>query len=118
LSRRWIVLAIGVISALTFSYEWGTLHELPLVHDEAAYLLQARLFAAGKWSDSAPIPEFFEQPHVLVAPRYAAKYPPGNSLALAPGIWFDRPGLMPVVILGIAGALTFALGRRVVNAWV
>jgi len=118
LSRRRVVLAIGVISALTFAYEWGTLRKLPLVHDEAAYLLQARLFAAGKWSDSTPIPEFFEQPHVLVTPRYAAKYPPGNSLVLAPGIWLDRPGLMPVIILGISGALIFALGRRVVNAWV
>lgn len=118
LSTRWAVLAIGVISALTFAYEWSTLHELPLVHDEAAYILQARLFAAGKWTDSVPIPEFFEQPHVLVTPRYAAKYPPGNPLLLVPGIWFGQPGLMPVLVLGVAGALIFMLGRRLPNVWV
>lgn len=118
LSTRWAVLALGVISALTFRQEWGSLHELPLVHDEAAYILQARLFAAGRWTDSAPIPEFFEQPHVLVTPSYAAKYAPGNALMLAPGIWLDRPGLMPVIMLGAAGALIFALGRRIANVWV
>jgi hypothetical protein len=118
LSMRWAVLAVGLISALTFRHEWGSLRELPLVHDEAAYILQARLFAAGKWTDSAPIPEFFEQPHVLVAPRFAEKYAPGNALMLTPGIWLDRPGLMPVIMLGVAGALIFALGRRIVNVWV
>src|SRR5674476_1414311 len=96
----------------------GSLHQLPLVHDEAAYIVQARLFAAGKWADSAPIPEFFEQPHVLVTPRLAEKYGPGNALMLVPGIWVGMPGLMPVVMLGIGGALIFVLGRRIVNAWV
>lgn len=118
LSTRWAVLAIGVVSAFTFGYEWGSLRELPLVHDEAAYILQARLFAAGKWSDSAPIPEFFEQPHVLVTPRFAEKYAPGNALMLTPGVWLGEPGLMPVIMLGVTGALLFALGRRLVNAWV
>jgi hypothetical protein len=118
LASRWAVLAIGIISALTFRYEWSTLQALPLVHDEAAYVLQARLFAAGKWADSAPIPEFFEQPHVLVTPRLAEKYGPGNALMLVPGIWLDRPGLMPVIALAITGALIFVLGRRTVSAWV
>ena len=118
LASRWTVLAIGVVTSLTFAYEWGTLHQLPLVHDEAAYVLQARLFAAGKWSDSAPIPEFFEQPHVLVTPHLAEKYGPGNPLMLVPGIWLGLPGLMPVIMLGVAGALILVLGRRIVNVWV
>lgn len=118
LSTRAAVLIIGLISTITFRYEWGTFRALPLVHDEAAYILQARLFAAGKWTDSVPIPEFFEQPHVLVMPRYAGKYGPGNALLLTPGIWFDRPGLMPVIVLGVTGALIFVLGRRIVNVWV
>ena len=118
LSTRWVAPAIAVISALTFGYEWGTLRQVPLVHDEAAYILQARLFAAGKWTDSVPIPEFFEQPHVLVTPRFAEKYGPGNAFLLTPGIWVGLPGLMPVVMLGVTGALIFALGRRTVNVWV
>jgi hypothetical protein len=118
LATKWAVLAIAVLSALAFRYEWGTFRALPLVHDEAAYVLQARLFASGKWADSAPIPEFFEQPHVLVTPRLAAKYGPGNALMLVPGIWLDRPGLMPVIALAVTGALIFVLGRRTVSAWV
>jgi hypothetical protein len=118
LATKWPVLAIGIVSALGFGYEWSTLQGIPLVHDEAAYILQARLFAAGKWADSAPIPEFFEQPHVLVAPRLAEKYGPGNALMLVPGIWLNRPGLMPVIALAVTGALIFVLGRRTVSAWV
>jgi hypothetical protein len=118
LATRWAVLAIGIITAITFAYEWGTLRAAPLVHDEAAYVLQARIFAAGKWTDSAPVPDFFEQPHVLVEPRMAEKYGPGNAALLVPGIWLGLPGLMPVFSLALAGALIFALGRRIVNAWV
>jgi len=118
LASRWLPAVIAVISAITFAYEWGSLRELPLVHDEAAYILQARLFAAGQWTDSVPIPEFFEQPHVLVSPRFAEKYGPGNAVLLAPGIWLGMPGLMPVLMLGLAGALIFVLGRRIANAWV
>lgn len=118
LAGRWPALVIALITALTFAFEWGSLRQLPLVHDEAAYILQARLFAAGKWTDSVPIPEFFEQPHVLVTPRFAEKYGPGNALMLVPGIWLGRPGLMPVIMLGIAGALIFVLGRRIAGVWV
>ena len=118
LAGRWPALAIAVITALTFAFEWGSLRQLPLVHDEAAYILQARLFAAGKWTDTVPIPEFFEQPHVLVTPRFAEKYGPGNALMLVPGIWLGLPGLMPVIMLGIAGALIFVLGRRIASTWV
>jgi hypothetical protein len=118
LASRWFVLAMGVVTTVTFAYEWGSLRQLPLVHDEAAYVLQARLFAAGKWTDSAPIPEFFEQPHVLVTPHLAEKYGPGNALMLVPGIWLGLPGLMPVIMLGVAGMLILILGRRIVNVWV
>ena len=36
LATKWPVLAIGIVSALGFGYEWSTLQEIPLVHDEAA----------------------------------------------------------------------------------
>src|SRR5438445_266756 len=58
---------------------------LPFVTDEAAYLLQADTFARLRLSlPSPPLPAFFEAPQILVVPRYMAKYPPGNALALAP----------------------------------
>jgi hypothetical protein len=45
----------------------------------------------------------------------AAKYPPGFSLALVPGLWLGLPGLMPVLLTGLSGGLLFALARRVAN---
>ena len=49
--------------------------------------------------------------HVFLEPA-AAKYPPGHALPLAPGMWLGLPGLMPLVLNGLAGALIFAIARR------
>jgi hypothetical protein len=89
------------------------LNAVPAAHDESAYLLQARIFAAGHWTaPGRPLPEFFEQTHVFVTPFLAAKYPPGHSLALVPGIWLGLPGLVPVLASGVAGSFLYLLARR------
>src|SRR3954447_3871289 len=84
LARRFATLLSWIAALAAFGsvwYVWGSLHQLPRYHDEAAYLLQAQIFAAGKWTAPAPpIPEFFEQAHTLVTPVRAAKYPPGTAL--------------------------------------
>ncbi len=119
LSSRFCPFVLGVLSAFTISCVWGSLDSIPVFHDEAAYLLQARIFAHGQWSAPAPpIPEFFEQYHVLVTPVLAGKYPPGHSMLLTPGIWVGLPGLVPVILVGVAGGLLFALARRFGNPWV
>jgi hypothetical protein len=111
---RWAAPLLGVVSACAMAFVWVTLRHPPIVQDEAAYLLQAHLFAAGRWADPAPpVPIFFEQPHVLVTPKLAAKYFPGHALLLTPGVWLHQPGLMPVLLLGLTGALVFALARAV-----
>ncbi len=90
---------------------------MPKSHDENAYLLQAGIFAQGRWSDPPPpLPEFFEQMHVLSQPRRAAKYPPGHALVLAPGVALGVPAAVPVALAGASGALLFALARRAANA--
>ncbi|HET9004003.1 MAG TPA: hypothetical protein VFN39_08380, partial [Gemmatimonadaceae bacterium] len=108
------VIALATVVILTAA--WGSWREPPVVHDEASYLLQAKLFANGHWTaPSPPLPEFFEQYHVFVTPRYASKYPPGHALLLVPGIWLGVPGLMPVLLSAIAAALIFAIARRLTN---
>ena len=90
-----------------------------MVHDEMAYLLQAEIFARGRWAlASPPMPEFWEQPHVLVVPMLAAKYFPGHSLVLAVGALLGWPPLMPLVLQATSAVLLFVLGRRLANGGV
>ena len=111
-----MTVAFGAAGAAFLAWVWGSLAEPPFIHDEAAYLLQADIFAAGRLSAPAPpLPEFFEQYHVLVTPRLAPKYPPAHALMLVPGMWLGLPGLMPVALHGLAGAMLFALARRLAN---
>jgi hypothetical protein len=112
-------LAVGALSAIFLAWVWGSLAEPAFIHDEAAYLLQGRILASGRWSGPPPpLPEFFEQYHVLVTPRLAPKYPPGHALLLVPGLWVGLPGLMPVLLHGLAGGLLYATARRLAGAWV
>jgi dolichyl-phosphate-mannose-protein mannosyltransferase len=119
LSSRWMPLVTGLVTAVFMAWLWGGLDQVAAIHDEAAYLLQAQLYASGHWTaPGLPLPEFFEQYHVLVAPMLTPKYFPGHALMLVPGIWLGLPGLMPVVMLGVCGALIFAVARRLANPWI
>ena len=112
-------LVVAIMTMLVIWYVWGSLHQVPIVHDEASYLLQAETFARGRWAmPSPPLPAFFEQFHVFVTPTFASKYPPGHGMLLAPGIWLGLPGFIPLVFNGLAAALLFVLVRRVTNGWI
>jgi hypothetical protein len=90
---------------------------VPQIQDEAAYLLQAGIFARGRWTEIArPLPEFFAQMHVFTTPVLAAKYPPGMSLFLTPFVAIGWPALGPMILAGITGAFLFVLARRAGNA--
>ncbi len=93
---------------------WDSVSQLPLMHDEWAYWMQAQQFAALGWSQPAPqLPEFFEQLYVLVSPVYAAKYWPGHAMAIAAGFAIGLPWLLPLALSAASGALVFLLARRV-----
>ncbi|MEO8910198.1 MAG: hypothetical protein ABI408_08225 [Gemmatimonadaceae bacterium] len=116
---RFAPYAIALSAMLVVWYVWGSLNQIPIVHDEASYLLQAETFARGRWvMPSPPLPSFFEQFHVFVTPTFSSKYPPGHGILLVPGIWLGLPGLVPLLLNGLAAALLFILVRRVVNGWV
>jgi hypothetical protein len=110
-----VPIAFGVINALLVWWWVGWYRNpAPMVQDEAAYLLQAALFAHGQWTGTMPpLPEFVAQMHVLTEPVLTSKYPPGFSLLLAPfvAIGFSTLGLM--IFAGITGGLIVVLARRV-----
>ena len=119
LSWRWLPLVLGVITSVFVAWMWGGLDQVSIIHDEAAYLLQAKIYAGGHWTaPGLPLPEFFEQYHVFVTPKLFPKYPPGHALLLVPGIWLGLPGLMPVLLWGLCGALVFEVARRLTNPWI
>jgi hypothetical protein len=116
----WWVCGLAVLAALgtawTVWWVWGgTPQPRALNNDEAAYLLQARIFASGHWTAAGrPLPAFFEQWNVLVAPRLAAKYPPVHSALLALGAWAGSMAwavsamwaVCAIVLLGLVGWMT------------
>jgi hypothetical protein len=119
LSWRWLPVLLAAITCVVVALLWGGLDQVAVIHDESAYLLQARIYASGHWTaPGLPIPEFFEQYHVFVTPILTPKYPPGHAALLVPGIWLGLPGLMPVLLLGLCGALVFAVARRLMNPWI
>ena len=116
LESRWAPLVIGIVTAIILTLAWGSWRQIPVIHDEASYLFQAKLFASWHWTaPSPPVPEFFEQWHVFVVPHYASKYPPGHALLLVPGIWLGLPGMMPVLLSAATAALVFMIARRLTN---
>ena len=117
--RRWGPLVTAILSIAVVWIAWDALIPVPKVHDENSYLLQAEIFARGRWTlPSPPLPEFFEQPHVQVVPVVASKYPPGHALLLTLGALVGFPALVPLLLTGLTSALLFALSNRVTNPWV
>ena len=109
------MLAWGLAGALlTLAIGLGPLEGVPHVQDDAAYLWQAGIFAQGRaWAPEPPLPQFFEHAFVVITDgRWFAKYPPGWSLALAPGVWLGLPWLINPLCAGVTVALIYVIGRR------
>ena len=117
LETRYAPAIVGVLWALLPFLVWRGGTPMPLDHDEAAYLLQAEIFAMGRWaSPSPPVPELFGQAHVLVTPVLASKYPPGHSLLLALGVLAGAPAVIVFLLNAVRVGLVFALARRLTDA--
>ena len=111
--RRWFPALCGLLGFTLVAFVWGSLAKPPVGDDEAAYLLQGNIFASGQVTAAArPLPEFFRQHHVFTQPALAAKYPPGHSLLLTPGIWLGLPGLVPALLVGLTAAVLCSVARR------
>jgi hypothetical protein len=115
---RWRLAAAAALFTITLTtFVWGGWRAPATVDDEAAYLLQADLFAHGHWSRPGPVPpESFTQSAVLVTPVLAPKMAPGHALVLAPGLAIGLPGLVSVLLSGATAALLVLLACEVQSA--
>jgi len=119
LNSRWAPIVCGAVTSLIMGWIWSSLRQQAVMTDGLGYLTQAKIFAAFHlYAAPRPLPEFFEQAHVFVTPKFMAKYPPGHSVFLVPGVWLGLPALVPIFLAGVTGALTFSLARRITNAWI
>ncbi len=122
-----LLFVTGTLAAALPTLRTGTV--LPQEYDEFAYQLGAETFALGRLANPPhPLAPFFETMHVLQAPTYASKYPPGQSLQLAAGILLGHPiygvwitvGLMAVaaawMLRGLAPA-TWAAAGGLIASW-
>ena len=116
LDSRAAPFVVGALTASATLFVWASLRRSAVIHDESAYLLQAQLFARLRWTSPAPpLPDFFQQLYVNLAPAISSKYPPGTSLLLAPGMLIGLPGLPVILTNAVTGALVFAVARRAIG---
>ncbi len=109
-------LAIALFHGFNWYGPGGRFH--PVVHDEFAYLFQAKTFAAGRlFYPSPPEPLFFDAMHILTEPVYASKYPPGHALYLAPWTAVGAPWAGSLLLTFVSLLLMGALARRYVGSW-
>jgi hypothetical protein len=105
-----LVIAGTALCMQTFAS--GSFGARPRTEDEFVYLFQAKTIAALRLTyPSPPLPEFFEAAHILVVPRFAAKYLPGHAAVLAPFQAMGVPWLAPCLLLGLTAALLFLAAR-------
>lgn len=113
---RWDVLALVTILA-SFAYVlWVAVVEYqgqPHILDASAYLFQAKIFASGQLSASAPGDlNAFQGPFMVVkGGHWFAQYPPMTSLLLAVGIVLHAPWLVEPLLGSLALWGVFRLGR-------
>jgi hypothetical protein len=113
------VLALAVAAfGITAHIMWHYYERVPHLPDEASYIFQAKLFAAGRLSTAIPsVPEAF---HIWEPVswfyerdgRWSTVYLPGHPLILAPGAALGVMWLVPS-LLGAASVVLMALvGRK------
>jgi hypothetical protein len=113
-----ILFLAGVAFTALPSLRYGP--PLPALHDEYGYLFLGETFAHGHLTNDPPPgpPEFFDTFHEFITPRYIAKFPPGQGVALALGILLGHPIIGIWLVKGLwAIALAWMLRAVAPPGW-
>jgi 4-amino-4-deoxy-L-arabinose transferase-like glycosyltransferase len=110
-----VLVLVAFASTLVLNLEYYA--ALPHVPDEAAYIFQAKLLAAGHvMVTKPPVPyafDFYELPFLYEnGDKWASFYPFGHPLVLALGERFGAVWAIPSLVGAACVGLTYAIGRR------
>lgn len=114
--RAWVGAILVATSAFAASWYVGSQMDglPPAYHDEYSYLFQARTFLAGRlwFAGFKPMPELFDQMHVLNEGRFASRFFPGVGLWIVPFEAMGNPWLGYWVANATAAFFLFWAGRE------
>jgi hypothetical protein len=119
--RVLVAVAIGAVTLLYLGLQVWQFYELqlPTVHDEHVYLIQAHMLAHGRlWHAPYPpgISKFFDTFYMILDRVYAPEYFPGTALLMVPAIWLGWPfWATPMIEASIAAALFFLFATEILG---
>lgn len=104
------LLLLSLLSlSLTLAFAVGALGGVPHVQDEQAYLLQARILAAGQRVAETPVDGILNlQVYLRLKPEYYAIFPPGWPAVLAIGVLAGAPWLVNPLLSALLPWLAWA----------
>lgn len=115
-------LAALLLTIVSFFYLYATARQQqrdfsPILHDEYAYLLQAKMIASGKlWLPRHEVADFFESFHLITDRVYAAKYGPGTATVYAIGMGLHvPPWAVSLALSSLAVGLLYLLVSRLLD---
>lgn len=107
-----VALLLSVVAAGGAAFvSFGLVQGAHLIDDERAYLFQAEAFARGKLAYPG-VPAAFGNAMFLTSPVWTAKYPPGQALALLPGVLLGEPRVVPILVTALSVLGVFQLMRN------
>lgn len=107
LAAAFVLVFCAVFNSLVFE-------RVPHVHDEIAYLFQAKIFASGRLYAPSPCArESFDFPHLINNGRWYSIYPPGFPFLLMLGLRIGAPWLVNPLLAALSIILFYYLGREI-----
>ncbi len=118
LHRSMALVLAAAAAVLAAVLSQGLFSGTPRIGDEVAYVLQGRIFSAGKLFLAPPaVAEAFVADNViLTAERWCGKYPPGFPLLLAAGWLAGAPWLVNPLLFGLVVYGLFRLGSKLYDS--
>ena len=109
-----VLLASAFVLVFCLMFNNLVFERIPHVHDEIAYLFQAKIFASGRLYAPSPCArESFDFPHIVNNGRWYSVYPPGFPFLLLLGLLIKAPWLVNPLLATLSIILFYFLGREV-----